>query len=867
MKKFIKENLSALILSFSLPAIIMIICYSLLDISWNGELTVLAGDSYHQYVNAHVLYRNIMHDGKGFLYTFTSGLGLNLDAFSNYYMGSFFMPLTYFFNERNMPNALYLFTILKFGFIGLSAFVSFKNMYKSLSKWLILPLAVSFSLMSFITNQSEIIMWLDVFIWIPLIMWGLHSLMDSGRKKLYFISLAILFIQNYYFGFMMAIFLVLYFFARSTINFTKEKFLKNFKDFSITSILAGMTSLISILPMYLDLKSNGETLTEISGYKTDASWYFDLFAKNFVGNYDTTKYGAIPTIYIGLFPLIFALLFFFTKSLTNKNKLAYGAVLGFITFSFYFKPLDLFWQGMHAPNMFLHRYSFIFSLLIIIMAMESLSRFNELSANSIAISASILAIGFLAVIISDHYGFETIKSVAITYAYLLVYVLIILGFKGQRISLKYTLIALSVFIISEMSVNTYYQLVGIRKDWGYSTWQHYNDVSDKLGKVSNEVKSKNFFRTDDLEPDTANDGMKFDYNAIAQFSSVRNRKSSHTMDLLGFRSDGTNLNLRYPNNTLAMDSIFGVKYNITNNTQLEKYGFQATDNTNLKKNKLAASPLIFVGGGYEDAVLDENNPISNQTNFLNRLATQQETYFEQFYKNSESIDGDLSTSGNRVTIRKKQGQVTPISFTYTLTAPAGKQSYIRIPNIYFDGDGNKDITVTVNGKATTFSPLNTGAFFNLGYYTVDTPVTMQITVVDKDNFTFDKTQLWALDIAKYEKTISKIKKTPVSTQIVKNGLEASYHSKQSGDIFITVPYDKGWTAKLDGKKVDLKEAQTGFMKLSVPSGKHKITMKFIPQGYKTGLIAFLLGIFFFLIYDKDFSKFIINSKKKIAKSN
>ena len=45
--------------------------------------------------------------------------------------------------------------------------------------------------------------------------------------------------------------------------------------------------------------------------------------------------------------------------------------------SFYLQALDLFWQGMHAPNMFLHRYAWIFSLIILLMAAEVLNRLKE----------------------------------------------------------------------------------------------------------------------------------------------------------------------------------------------------------------------------------------------------------------------------------------------------------------------------------------------------------------------------------------------------------------------------------------------------------------------------------------------------------
>ena len=57
--------------------------------------------------------------------------------------------------------------------------------------------------------------------------------------------------------------------------------------------------------------------------------------------------------------------------------------------------------------------------------------------------------------------------------------------------------------------------------------------------------------------------MKFNYNGISQFSSVRNRSASTSLDKLGFKSSGTNLNLRYVNNSLLADSLFGIQYNIS----------------------------------------------------------------------------------------------------------------------------------------------------------------------------------------------------------------------------------------------------------------------------------------------------------------
>ncbi len=327
--KFIKKNKWALLASFFIPLILMVIVLAMTGIYWGSSRSILAGDAYHQYVAIHSLYRNILHSGgsQGFLYTFTSGLGLNLYAFSAYYMGSFLMPFTFFFDVKSMPDALYLFTIIKFGLIGLSSFVSFKNMYQKLSNLTVLSISTAFALMSFLTSQLEITMWLDVFILLPLIIWGLHRLMDERKRWLYFVSLLILFIQNYYFGFMVAIFLVLYFLARMT--YEKWSWTKVL-DFVVSSTLAGIASLIMLLPMYLDLKSNNsDALSTLSGIFTENSHLFDLFAKNFVGTYDTTQFNAIPMIYVGLMPLGLAIIFFFTKSIRLRSKFAFLGIIGF----------------------------------------------------------------------------------------------------------------------------------------------------------------------------------------------------------------------------------------------------------------------------------------------------------------------------------------------------------------------------------------------------------------------------------------------------------------------------------------------------------------------------------------------------------
>ena len=83
MLAFIKKNKIALICSFFIPLLIMLLNFALIGIYWGSDKTVLAGDAYHQYVAFHALFSDILHHGSGFFYTFTSGLGLNFLSFSS----------------------------------------------------------------------------------------------------------------------------------------------------------------------------------------------------------------------------------------------------------------------------------------------------------------------------------------------------------------------------------------------------------------------------------------------------------------------------------------------------------------------------------------------------------------------------------------------------------------------------------------------------------------------------------------------------------------------------------------------------------------------------------------------------------------
>ena len=847
MKLFFKTYWTYFV-SFIIPIIIMIGVYLSQGIYWNSDNSPLLGDGFHQYVIFDIALRNILHGNGSLFYTFTSGLGLNFYALSSYYLGSFLSPLVYFFNLSNMPDAVYLTTLLKFGLIGLSTYFSLNKLFQSIPKSLKLALSTSYALMSFTVSQLEIKTWLDVFILIPLIITGLHLLITEQKFLLYFTSLSILFIQNYYFGYMTVLFLIFWYLYQISWDFKTRK--SSVLDFIVISFLAGMASLILTLPTLFDLQTHGEKLTEITKFQTESSWYLDLFAKQFIGSFDTTKYGAIPMIFVGLLPFILTILFFTLTSIKFHVKLIYAIFFSFLIASFYIEALDLFWQGMHTPNMFLHRYAWIFSTLLIYTAAEVLNRLREIKIWNFLVSLFLLVTGFLTTIyLKSHYSFLTDLNILLTLEFLVVYSLLLLTVIKKFISVNLFAILISLFIMVEMSLNASSQIDGIAKEWGFASRSSYNRDIPAMESFSTYIGNQ-FTRTEKLQTQTGNDSMKFNYNGISQFSSVRNRSASSTLDKLGFKSSGTNLNLRYANNSILADSLFGIQYNISE-TPIDKYGFQdiyQKDNLTLYENQYSL-PIAFASQSVYNNVKFNEHTLDNQASFLNQLADVNFDYFSPIpYEKTENTDDLISVTGS---------SNEDATIQYQIEVPENSQVYLSFTNLHFSNDKQKKVDILVNGEKKIFTTDNVFSFFNLGYTKEKKTFNIHVSFPENSQVSFESPTFYRLDTKTFTEAIQKIKEQPVTVSTSKNKVFTRYDVKQDTSIFFTIPYDKGWSAYQDGKKIKINQAQTGFMKVDVPKGKGTITLSFIPNGFVIGAICSFTSLFLFGIY---------NHKRKSSKT-
>ncbi|WP_032799567.1 YfhO family protein, partial [Streptococcus sobrinus] len=88
-----------------------------------------------------------------------------------------------------------------------------------------------------------------------------------------------------------------------------------------------------------------------------------------------------------------------------------------------------------------------------------------------------------------------------------------------------------------------------------------------------------------------------------------------------------------------------------------------------------------------------------------------------------------------------------------------------------------------------------------------------------------------------------------------------YTAKKAGSLFFTLPYDKGWSAKVNGKPVKIRKGQKGFMVVDIPAGKGQVKLSFLPNGFKLASLLSLAGFTLFIIYNYGYRHFLQKKAK------
>ena len=188
----------------------MIAVFAILRIWPFGGNTVMTGDTTYQYVDYLSYYKTILFGNNDFAYSLSKNMGGEMAGFAAYYLYSPLNLLTLPFPRELLFAGIGLIIILAPGLASLSMCHLLLNLEGK--KEYALMLSLCYGLSAYVVVYNELFQYYTNIILLPLIVLNLRKILkgEEGLNLPYILLLSFAIVNNYYSGYMICIYLVIY---------------------------------------------------------------------------------------------------------------------------------------------------------------------------------------------------------------------------------------------------------------------------------------------------------------------------------------------------------------------------------------------------------------------------------------------------------------------------------------------------------------------------------------------------------------------------------------------------------------------------------------------------------------------------------
>lgn len=880
-RKIFKSQYSYLAFCFLVPIALMYGIYIVKGIYPFGEYSPLVLDLNAQYVSFFEATRDFILGDRSALYSFSRSLGGEFMGMIAYYTASPLTLITVLFPIERIQEAILTILLIKCGLSGLTFGFYLHKKSRNPNRLIIFSFSMMYALTAYAIVHQHNTMWIDAVIWLPLLALGIENLVYRKKCFLYVISLSVIMISNYYIGFMICIFSVLYYFfcyyskSKEELNPYNERFhfVRTGLRFSLYSILAAAIGAFMLIAAYYSLKFGK---TEFSSPNWDMQAKFDIvdfLVKLLPGSYDTVEPAGIPFVYCGLLTIILVPIYFISKKISLREKICSFALVTVFLFSFIVKPLDLIWHGFSNPNWLNGRYSFMFCFILLVLAYKAIGNLKGISEKMILAVAGIIALFTVIVQKLEFKTFITSSKKLLTFqciwfsiAFTVVIAIILCVWMKLRKSKNSHTKAVTAILVSviclELFCNGAVCVLYLHKDVTYTKYANVTNHLANYRPIVNEIKESDpgFYRMEKTYHRTKNDNMALQMYGLTNSTSTLNKKAIDLVGQLGYvgRSHGT----MYRGGTAVGDSLLGIKYVIddkdhtTFNGIYEPVKSLSTDAYTVYKNPNALSIAYGVSSNIKDVDLSKYTLPTDRYNALLAAMLGKEEGSVELFKYVECNDltsQNCKESGGASfykVFEANSNDDVKHRVTYKYSAPADGYYYF-----YTKGSTTKDLEITITNYPTTRTYL-TGDYNHLiigGFFKQGEDITVNITIPTSGKFTITDTSknLAYFSVDEYNEIFAQLKAQPQFnidkdyTEDHLTGKITTAESKQT--VLTTIPYDEGWNVYVDGKKVKTYETLDALMAFDITgAGTHELEMKYMPQKYIIGAIISIIGTLTFI---------------------
>ncbi len=880
--KTLKPNYLAL--AFSIPCVGMLFVMLISQYAPFGKYSMLYSDMYHQYYPFFVAFRDALREGKGLLYTWSIGLGMDYLGLIAYYLASPLNLLSVLVPESLLLEYFSLLVPVKLGLAGLFFALFLKHLFHRYD------LSISifggfYGLCAWALGFQWNVMWLDTFALLPLVALGTVQLLQEKRCVLYTLSLFFSVFINYYIGLFTCIFVFLLFFVYQFCRWGGwKKFFLDFGRIALFSALAiGMTAILT-LPALGALQSTQSVVNKFpTGFRLNIAKEHNVkglldamrqVAGNMGGSIEPNFKEGLPNVYCGIISVFLMMLYLLEKKIPLRDKACAVTLLLFFNASFIIRQLDYVWHGFHFTNMIPYRFSFLYSFVVLYMAYGAWVRRRIFSTKQILL-AGILAAGVLACseelteMVRLDFGALNLE-IPLYFLYNLVFLVLYLlamlvgsvtetlpedadeaQIRKAKAEQYFQYRRSGALLLTVMAVELIANLICFGLYFTGTNASNYPKGTEHTASVIRYMQEREsgnlFFRAETTHTQTLNDGALNHYNGVSAFTSSANVKTTLFMQSLGYGAKNTYNRYAFEESSPVANLFLGLKYMIDRDDKDKTSTFFAEKNhfgkTTLLENQ-AYLPLAFLAEPeLADLTFDTS---SNAFSFQNKLFAAAAGAEEDVWYRIPGENLVITTQDATVTDQdgtgyckyqdtKKNGSVT---YSFTADRDGFVCLHLNLPK-------RNDYYVSINGVELYKETISLPQMIAVDDVTAGDVIEVRVVCkADEDSTMTIGAAILNHDVfwKGYEAlNASTLELTTFESTYVKGTIACN----REGLLYASIPQNGNWEVKVDGKPADIRLIGDCMVGVMLTEGQHTVEYSYSNTAFAVGWkVSLLCGTIF-----------------------
>lgn len=912
-QKIFNKKILYSILSFVISSLIILIIFLFNKMNGKDYLVIRSDffDSIGFYKDA---IRSIFNH-ESLFFNFSSGLGLNnIMAVSGLFTP--FNLLYLILNQVDFDLVTAIIIILKIGFASLSFQIFSMHTLKN-DKISSVIISVFYSLNAFTIEYGTVQNgWLEALIILPILCSSIIESIENNKRVNMIILYSYLFISNFYMGYVIGgfslLFVILYFIFKFKTK-TEKKYKEIFKQFfnwALGVLIAIMLSAFIWVPTLFFLASNRvPDSTEIVSINSSL---LQILNSLFWGM-DYGIEGTYSYIYCGIPVLILFPLFFCNNNIENKEKWFLGILSFVIALSMVSDRLNKVWHVFDQPDDFWYRYSFLLCFCFCYMASVEISHFDNVKWKELLFA--ILGLSFFYQLMLHTSSLWDLEDAFLNTNYgfivnlflMIIWSIVIFWLNSKSKSRVICIFFAFSVLIFELVSNSKREMKYLINAKEYHIWDE--SVNSVIKDIQNNDNS--FYRTIIASNNIGyNSDTYYGLKGIGDFGNQEKYSVRTFLSNVGFATS-PRITCENGYNPVA-NMILGVKYEI----YAPKFYVRASNIDDSVSDEVLDDQNIndLSKNLNSDLKVDSESKDKEIINIDEGLNKNNSSYYSYYIENPYSLNIGYLVSGE-IILFNFPGRNVFENMNELISCMSGKEDkcYITVPmdNVSFYSDNMEmiemdtgefvfsrntdDSTMEISipkeqyDKAyIQFEKEETG-LYGIDYFVLDgqnnpnasvnrlaLSSAIQMTTSEDERkfittigsyssyspeyFSCDKVNASYLDEESLIKQFNELKKNQLQVTQYSNGhIKGTVHSDGDKNIlFTTIPYDPGWKAYINGIETEpIRVIDGAFMAIILPGeGDYNVSFDFECPGLKIGIIVSVCGILALLsvIFEKRLKK-------------